>query len=102
MTKLKLAAEPTFKAKVAIPVPGGESADVEFTFKHRTRDQVVEWLEKRDTSDIDSVKDCAMGWDLDDEFNDENVTRLCQNYLGAGFAIVTAYLSELRGARAKN
>lgn len=102
MTKLKLAAEPTFKAKVSIPLPGAAPADVEFTFKHRTRDQIVEWLEKRDTSDIDSVKDCAIGWELDDEFTDENIGRLCQNYLGAGYAIVTTYLTELRGARAKN
>ena len=102
MAKLKLVAEPTFKAKVAIPVPGAEAADVEFTFKHRTRDQVTEWLGNHEASDVEIVKECTVAWDLDDEFTDENIGRLCQNYMGAGSSIVTTYLNELRGARAKN
>lgn len=103
MARLKLNPEPTFKAKVGIPVPGGRPADVQFTFKHRTRDEVIDWLDgSREASDVQSVMDCAIAWDLDDEFTAENVERLCNNYTGAGMAIVGTYLDELRGARAKN
>lgn len=103
MAKIKLEADPTFKAKVGIPVPGSDPALVEFTFKHRTRDAVMKWLaESQESSDVQSVQDVATAWELDDAFNAENIDRLCQNYAGAGFAIVSAYLEELRGARTKN
>ena len=103
MAKLKLQASPTFKAKVGIPVPGGKADDIEFTFKHRTRSELLAWLEQtKDQPDADSVMDIALAWDLDDKFDAENVALLCDSYTGAGFAIVHAYLEELRGARAKN
>jgi hypothetical protein len=37
MAKLKLVANPTFRAKVGIPVAGGPEVPVEFVFKHRTK-----------------------------------------------------------------
>lgn len=103
MAKLKLNPEPTFKAKVGIPVPGSRPVDVEFTFKHRARDEILAWLDdNRDATDVQSVEQCVVGWGLEDEFSRENVERLCNNYPGAGMAILAAYLDELRGARAKN
>lgn len=103
MAKLKLNPEPTFKAKVGIPVPGSRPAEVLFTFKHRTRDEVLAWVEgSRDATDVDSVLDVVVGWELEDEFNRENVERLCNNYPGSGLVIISAYLDELRGARVKN
>lgn len=103
MAKIKLEADPTFKAQVGIPVPGATPALVEFTFKHRTKDAVLKWLgEMREAGDVDTVKSVASAWDLDDAFTDENIGKLCNNYAGAGGAIVTAYLDELRGARTKN
>lgn len=102
MAKLKLNPEPTFTIGVRIPVPGGEADPVAFTFKHRTREQVGEWLRAKDADDTETVLACAVGWDLADEFNAENVARLCNNYPGAAGVIVVAYLEELRGARAKN
>ena len=72
--KLKLNPEPTFKAKVGIPVPGSRPVDVVFTFKHRTREEILEWVqESRDDTDAESVADAAAGWDLDDEFTPENI-----------------------------
>lgn len=105
MAKLSLTANPTFKTKVGIPVPGLGTRDVEFTFKHRTRDQVKEWAESvkdSERTDGDGILDIAMGWELDDEFNVENANKLCQSYPGAASAIFFAYLEELRGARSKN
>jgi hypothetical protein len=101
--KLKLCADPTFQAPVPIPVPGAGTTPVQFTFKHRTREQVMSWLnEDKDKGDVETVRAVASGWDLDDAFTDENIATLCSNYAGAGFAIVQTYLDELRGARAKN
>jgi hypothetical protein len=103
MAKIKLEANPTFKAKVPVPVPGETPALVEFTFRHRTRDAVLKWLEEsKDASDVETVKAVASAWELDDSFTDENIATLCNNYAGAGFAIVDTYLRELRGARSKN
>lgn len=103
MAKLKLNPEPTFKSKVGIPVPGARPAEVTFTFKHRTRDESIAWIEgSRNDNDVDSVMECVVGWDLEDEFNAENVGRLCNNYPGSGLAIIATYLDELRGARVKN
>ena len=104
MAKIKLEADPTFKAQVAIPVPGSESpALVEFTFKHRTRTEVLAWLDAaKDADDVQSVMDCVAAWEMDDALTAENVKRLCENYMGAGNAIVATYLNELRGARTKN
>lgn len=103
MARLRLNPEPTFKAKVSIPVPGSSPASVEFTFKHKTRAQTKEWIEGlADGSDTAIVQEIVVAWELDDEFTPENVARLCENYLGAAAAILSTYLAELRGAREKN
>lgn len=103
MAKIKLCADPTFKAPVPIPVPGAKPSSVEFTFKHRTKKEVADWgnsLNKK--TDLSMLKEIVLGWELDDEFNDENITKLCENYAGAAYAIFETYLEELRGARVKN
>lgn len=101
--KFSLTASPTFKAKVAIPVPGGESADVEFVFKGRTREAFKEFIESiKDRDDAEVIMDIASGWDLTDAFDKQNVELLTQNYLGAARAIIEKYLSELTQARLGN
>lgn len=103
MAKIKLIPEPTFKAKVSISVPGEKSVPVEFTFLHRKRDEVQDFIVKRqDATDVESIQWCAKGWELDDDFSAENIDLLCQNYAGAGVAILQTYFEELRGARQKN
>ena len=95
MPKLKLIPDPTFKAKVAIPVKGGESVEVLFTFKGRTRDELKEFSESRkDKTDTETFKEMVVGWELDDEFTPENVDRLLQNYIGAGVACYMKYMDE--------
>lgn len=100
---LKLDADPTFKAKVGIPVPGRGTVDVEFTFKHRTRDEFTEFLDqKKDIPGVEYVQEVANGWAFKDAFTPDNITRLLQNYHGALHAIATTYTRELIGARIKN
>lgn len=103
MPMLKLVAEPTFKAKVAIPVAGGESVEVEFEFKHRTRDELAKYMESgNERTDVEAVLATVVGWALDDKFNKMNVERLLQNYHGAGRAIASKYYSELMALRLGN
>lgn len=104
MAKLKLNPNPTFKAKVEIPVPGEAPVKVEFTFKHRTREEVQQLLEKLDETehDVELVMKVASGWELLDDFNAENVRLLVDNYIASPKAIFEAYLQALTGARSKN
>lgn len=103
MAKLKLVAAPTFKAKVGIPVAGGKAVDVEFVFRHRTKSELDEFIKTRaEKSDADSFMDMCSGWDLDDEFNKENVEQLLESYIGSAVATYRAYIDELVAAKAKN
>lgn len=103
MATLKLVPDPTFRAKVGIPVAGGDPATVSMTFKHRTTKELDAFIKSReDKLDIDTFFEMVVGWDLTDEFNRENVEKLLQNYGGAALAIYQAYVGELIGARIKN
>ncbi len=106
MAKLKLlpTRKPTFTKSVKIPVPGAVSAEIGFRFKWRTRDEMREWIEtiNADTSNVAILRDMLDGWELEDEFNDENVGRMDQEFPGACAAIYAAYLSESTGAKTGN
>lgn len=103
MAKLTLVANPTFKAKVGVPVAGGSPVEVEFVFKHRTKTALETWVASRaERSDVESVTDMASGWELAEEFNAANVETLIENYGGAGLAIFKAYVDQLVQARLGN
>lgn len=103
MARLKLVAEPTFQAKVEIPLAGGTSADLVLTFKHRTRQQLDDYINSRgDKTDVESFMEIVVGWDLEDVFNADNVELLLENHIAAALAVYRAYLAELVGAREKN
>jgi hypothetical protein len=101
MAKLKLVANPTFIAKVGIPVAGATDADVTFTFRHRTKAELEDWV-KESGDDVKMILSMATAWDLDEQFNEDTVGVLVQNYMGAPEVIVTAYMKELLKAREKN
>lgn len=103
MPKLKLQPEPVFKAVVKIPAAGSADLDLEFTFKHRTRDGLVEFAKASvEMSQEEQVLEMASGWELADEFSKENVALLLQNYTAAFEATWSKYLDELARNRAKN
>ena len=103
MAKLTLTASPTFTAKVAIPVPGGKAVPVEFKFKGRTKDEFKELLEgMAEREDVEAILEVASGWDLEDVFNEDNVEKLVQNYIGSAKAILEKYITELSAARLGN
>ena len=103
MAKLTLTASPTFTAKVAIPVPGAKAVPVEFKFKGRTKDEFKELLEgMAEREDVEAILEVASGWDLEDVFNEDNVEKLVQNYIGSAKAILEKYITELSAVRLGN
>ena len=103
MAKLTLIAAPTFKANVGIPVAGGEPIQVAFTFKHRTRTALDEFMNTRaGKSDAETFMEMVEAWDIDLPYTKENVETLIENYLGAPLATYRAYIDELVQAKVKN
>lgn len=103
MAKLSINAAPTFKGKVSIPVAGADPVVMEFTFKHRTKDELAEFTSTRkDKTDTESVTDMIVGWEFEEEFSNAAIETMLQNYIGAAEAIFRIYLSELLQAKAKN
>ncbi len=103
MAKLKLVPDPTFKAKVPIAIAGGPAVDVEFTFKHRTRTALEEFVKAQEGKPwTDTIMDCVTAWDLDEPFTKANVETLLENYMGSGPNIYLAYMEELAQAKQKN
>lgn len=107
MARLKLNPEPTFKSKVGVPVPGGRTAEVEFTFRYRSKSELKKWNDEiaeapKDADEAALFRTFVVAWDLEDEFSDENIRRLCDAYPGAASAAVDVYLRESWGARRGN
>lgn len=101
--KLSLAEEATFKATVAIPVPGGRTADVEWVFAWMPRKEFKEFVESLSgAEDVDALMDISRGWDLDEQFGKAAVEKLTQKYIGAARVVLDKFIAELTGARAKN
>lgn len=102
MAKLTLDPNPTFSAKVAVPLAGGGTGDVVMTFKHMDRDQLNAWATKNHASDEQAVLEIATGWDLVDPFDADSLTKLFSKHMRAARAIIDAFLFELTGHQQKN
>lgn len=103
MAKLVLQPNPRFKGKVEIPVPGEEPATVEFTFIHRTKSALHEFGNSRiGVGDITTFLEMVCGWDLEEEFNTENVELLLQNYINVPLTTFHEYVNLLMHGKSKN
>nr|WP_286948255.1 phage tail assembly chaperone [Pseudomonas sp. UBA6718] len=103
MSKFKLDPAPTFKAKVAIPVPGGAAVPVEFEFRHFPKDEYIElFAPDNQLPDVELIEKICVGWELDDPFNKESIEKLRQNYQAAPGAIVRKFAEEIGPARLGN
>ncbi len=103
MAKLTLVASPNFSAITRIPVPGSEPAEVQITYKHRTREQLKQLFDEiKDMKDAELIEAIASGWDLTEPFNRANIETLLQNYHAAARAAWNTYLDELAGQRQGN
>lgn len=103
MAKLVLQPDPTFQAKVEIVRPGVEPGEVVFTFKHRTRAEMLKLF--KDVQGMDMVQmllAIASAWDLADEFNEANLRVFADNFVPGPDAVFETYVRELQGTRTKN
>jgi len=98
---LKLQPDPTFRAKVGIPVPGGATTEIEVECKHLTKDVLEPKL--KELTDDQFAAEVVVGWSgVDEAFSAEGLAFLLNRYSGAAREIVLAYLRELTGARSGN
>lgn len=111
--KFKIAQNPTFKAKVGIPRVGADDIEVEFEYKFLPRKQLAEmydsWraesskLEVNDDTNlsdltafevdlqVQQLKEILVGWNFDDEFNEDNIRALVETSVGATKAIIAGF-----------
>lgn len=100
--KFTLGALPNFKLPVKFVMPDGEEAKIVFTVKHLPADEVQEMYESNDVKDKDLIMRLAVGWDVEDEFNEENAKKLVKYYPSAALALTSTYIQALAGIRVKN
>lgn len=97
---------PTFSATVDIPAAGGRTEKLKLVFKHKTRDEALEYLRRSPAEGEDDASvllEIIAGWeDVDADFSREALNQVVQNYAGAPRAIFEAYTAELMGQRRGN
>lgn len=110
----KVTPNPTFKAAVEIPVPGGEPQKLPLVFKHKGKKEVAEFNDamlkagneqdkaKGLQAEADLLYSIIDSWEADVEFNRENFDLLLDQYMAASSAIYETYLVELFGAKRGN
>ena len=101
---LKLQPDPTFRAKVGIPVPGSKPVSVEFEFRAMTRPQLQQYLnDSADRQDLENIGAIVCGWaGVDSPFSTEALGQLLDNYVGSARAILDTYLEQFSKARSGN
>lgn len=103
--KFKLKPVADFKLPVTFNMPNGEEAKVIFTVAHRKSKDVTELFEgpiEDRVNDLAFLKEFAKGWDLDEEFNDENLQEAIDFFPGMVISFSYEYIRALAGNRTKN
>jgi hypothetical protein len=125
MAKFTLTQNPTFKADVMLPTVGGEPVKVAFEFKYRDRTELAglyaDWGERHKALglkseevglqqfttllidlQVEQLKAIVAGWDVDEEFNDENLRILVSSISATPSAVLAAYSDAFSKARLGN
>lgn len=100
--KLSLKALPDFKLPVKFQMANGEDATVVLTVKHKKSSELQEILDQEKLSTDELVKAICSDWDLEEEFNDENVKEFASLFPGAVPVLMEEYMRALAGQRAKS
>ncbi|RON05146.1 phage tail assembly chaperone [Pseudomonas brassicacearum] len=124
-SKFTLARNPTFKADVMLPDVGGDPVAVGFEFKYRDRIELAslyaEWGERHKALSeqsevagieqftallidlqVEQLKAVVAGWDIGEEFNDENLRILVRSIAATPSAVLAAYSEAFSNARLGN
>lgn len=125
MAKFTLIQKPTFHATVMVPQVGGDPVQVGFDFKYLDRtalaDLYAEWGERHKTLglkveemdlksftaaqidlQVDQVKAVVVGWEFDEELNDENIRILVSSIVSVPSAVLAAYSEAFNQSRLGN
>lgn len=103
MPAFKLIPDPTFTARVPIPVPGAKPEKVMFTFKFRDRDQFKDLMGRLEQmEDLDMLKEICSGWELIEPFDDEHLKIFIAKHIGGPRQVLQTYLDENGQARMGN
>ena len=100
--KLSLAALPDFKLPVKFKLANDQDVEVIFTVKHKKTSELQELLSKEDLSTKELIMAIASDWDLEEEYNEDNVNEFTDLFPASTFALTTAYMQALAGQRVKN
>lgn len=100
--KLTLGPLPDFILPVKFVMPNGEEYTIRFKVKHRSSEEIQEIYAREKVTDAQFITELATGWDLEEEFNEENIETLIRYYPGVALALTQNYIKALAGQRAKN
>ena len=106
----QLEPNPTFTAPVSIPIPGGETATVDFTFAHMGRKELQEFITAvKDIPDAEALRKIVADWSgvagADGKtipYSAEALDALIDCYHAAALAVLQTFFRELTGQRVKN
>jgi hypothetical protein len=97
-TLFSLLPPPTFDLTVQIPLPGADPMPLKLTFKHRGRIELGKFMDEAKNTDDDVLfRRMVVGWELEDELNEETATTLIDKLPGAALAAYRSYLDALMG-----
>lgn len=100
----RLEPNPTFRAKIKIPVPGQTSAVLDIEFRHKTRKAAMKFgqsLEGRD--EVEALEEIIVNWsNCEQDYSRDALAQLIENYPGAFLAITAGYADELVHGRRGN
>lgn len=125
--KFSIKRDPTFKTTIPLPVVGGKAVPVEFEFRYLDRKGLSEFQGSRvefarefgkfvsepDTTstqiaqmaidfEVPQLKSIIVNWDIEEEFNDENLAALVESGSEITAAIVEGYFDAYVKAREGN
>lgn len=101
----KLQPKPTFWTKVPIAIAGAaKPALIDIEFKHLGREALRDYIASLpDREDAESLAEIVMGWkEVDEEFSQESLNKLLNNYPGAALSMVKTFVAEALEAKTKN
>lgn len=125
--KFSIKRDPTFKTTIPLPVVGGKSVPAEFEFRYLDRTALSEFQGDRlkfarefgelvgnpETTaaqiaqmaidfEYPQLKSIIVGWDIEEEFNDENLSALVESGSEVTAAIVNGFFDAYTKAREGN
>lgn len=125
--KYSIKRDPTFVAPVELPVPGGSVVSVDFTFNYKDRDEINQFevdrlkffgdLEQKAISgeiepehlhpsvleyEFQQLKKIVSGWDMEEEFNDENLRHFVKSSGPMVASVINSYLKSYEKAKQGN